>query len=373
MERSGADSELPVSAALHALAAKMGLGLLLIDSAGRPLFSNHIALDLLGCRDREGVAARWAALQSVMVPKAALRAESVSRAFTADLSLEGTPRFLRGEIRPSGSGSEVLLKDRRTLGALDIELLRACRMREWIHQCETVVHEANGALNSIQFALELLVGEWPGQQAGEQVREARGRNHVTVIRDNLDKLKGTLRHLLGADDATPVSVAFDLRDVVQEAVSTLRMPSRRRRMDLQSRIATTALPLKGNRARIRQALVNVALSRLDSLAERSHLTMEANASESGFEIVCRDEGALTEAARAGIFQVLSAESDAGTATDALRLARAVVESEGGEFQVDNADGSGTVFRFRFSQGPPRELEKSASIRVRGPGKPYTES
>jgi signal transduction histidine kinase len=349
MERSGAGSEPPVSAVLDALAAKMGLGLLVIDSAGRPVFSNHIALDLLGCPHRDAVAARWAALQSVTVPKASLLTESVSHAFTADLSMEGTPRFLRGEIRLSGGGSGVFLMDRRKLGAFDIELLRASRMREWIHQCETVVHEANGALNSIQFALELLVGEWPGQQAGEQVRESRGRNHVSVIRDNLDKLKGTLRHLLGADDAMPVSVAFDLRDVVQEAVSTLRMPSRRHRIDLQSRIGTTALPLKGNRARIRQVLVNIALSRLDGLAERSHLTIEANTSERGFEIVYRDEGNLTEVARAAIFQVLPAESDAGTATDALRLARVVVESEGGELQVDNGDGSGTVFRFLFSR------------------------
>jgi light-regulated signal transduction histidine kinase (bacteriophytochrome) len=347
MERSGADSQPPVTAVLDALATNMGLGLLLLDPAGRPVFSNHIALDLLDCRQPDAVAARWAALQSAMVPKgSALR--SVSEAFTADLSVEGKPRSLRGQIRRVGGGAEVLLKDRRTLGPFDIQLLRASRMREWVHQCETVVHEANGALNSIQFALALLAGEWPGQQAGEQVREARGRNHVSVIHDNLDKLKGTLRHLLGADDATPALSAFDLRDVVQEAVSTLRMPSRRHRVDLQSRIATAALPKKGHRARIRQALVNIALSRLDGLAERSHLTLEANASEKGFEIVCRDEGTLTEAARAAIFQVLAAESDVGTAADALRLSRAVVESEAGEFQVEN-DGAGTTFRFLFSK------------------------
>lgn len=350
MESSGANGEPAVSAVLDALATRIGLGLLLIDSAGRPVFCNHTARDLLGCRDGEAVAARWAALLSVVVPKGgALPAESAPRAFTADLSLEGTPRFLRGEIRSAAGGAEVFLMDRRHLGALDIELLRASRMREWIHNCETVVHEANGALNSIQFALELLVGEWPGQPAGEAVRESRGRNHVTVIRDNLDKLKGTLRHLLGTDDAMPVSAAFDLRDVVQEAVSTLRVPSRRHRIELQSRTAAAALPMKGNRARIRQALVGIALSRLDSLAERGHLIMEANASEKRWEIVCRDDGPLTDTARAAIFQVLAADRGAGTATDALRLARAVVESEAGEFRVDDDGGSGTVFRFLFSR------------------------
>ena len=102
-------------------------------------------------------------------------------------------------------------------------------MRACIHQSETVIHEANGALNSIQFALELLVGQWPGQEANEQVRKP-----------------------------------------------------------------------------------------------------------------------LTEAARAAVLQVVGAESGAGTATDALRLARAVAESEAAQFQIDNNDGSRTVFRFLCS-------------------------
>ncbi len=350
MERSADCGDTPVSVALDALAASMDVGLLLIDSNGRPAFSNRTALELLGCRDGDAVAFRWAALQSAMTLQegGAPLAESASRAFTADLPLEGRIRFLRGEIRPAGSGSVAFLKDRRSLGKLDMELLCASRMREWVHQCEAGVHDANGALNSIQFALELLVGESPGLEAREQIRGSPPRNHLTVIRDNLEKLKGALRELLNAHDAAPAS-AFDLRDVVKESVSTLRMPARRRGIDLQSPIADSALPVNGNRARIRLALVNVALTRLDSLSGRSSLTLEANAHGEGFEIVCRDQGSLAETGRAGIFQVLLAESGAGSGTDALRLARAIVESEGGEFQVRNDAGSGTVFRFLFGK------------------------
>lgn len=355
MERSAADGNVPVAAALDALATSMGVGLLLLDSSGRPAFCNRIAFDLLGCHDLDGVAARWQALLAVMVTKGDAplpEPEAASRTFTADLPLQGTTRFLRGEIRSAVSGREVFLKDRRNLGAIDIALLRAVRMREWIHQCDTVVHEANGALNSIQFALELLVGQWPGQEASGPVRESHGRNHVTVIRDNLDKLKNTLRHLLGADDTPRASTVFDLRDVVQEAIFTLRMPSRRHRIDLQSRVDTTALPLRGNRAHIRQVLVGLALSRLDTLAERSHLTLEANAVGQRLEIVCRDDGPLTEAARASVFRLMATESDAGTAAESLRLARAVVESESGEFQLENDGDSGTVFRFLFARSIP---------------------
>ena len=349
MERSAAGRDTPVSVALDALATRMGLGLLLVDSNGRPGFSNRAALELLGCHG-DAVAVRWTLLQSVMEPRGgALFAASVFRAFTADLPLEGTTRFLRGEIRPAGDGFEVFLKDRRSLGALDIELLCASRMREWIHQCEALVHDANGALNAIQLSLELLDGQWAGQRTSEQSRQPPRRNHETVIRDNLETLKRTLRQLLSAHDAAPASAVFDLRDVVKDAVSTLRMPSRRRHIDLQSRIADTALPIRGNRARVRQALVNVALGRLDSLAERSGLTLEANASGESVEIICKDDGSLAEPVRAGIFRVLPADSGAGSGTDALRLALAIVEGEGGEFQVRNDSGAGTVFRFLFPQ------------------------
>src|SRR5690606_24328565 len=113
---------------------------------------------------------------------------------------------------------EVLLCDPRRLGWLELELLCAARMREWLHQSEAIVHDANGALNTIQLTLELLDGQWPGTKAGEQVREPHRRNHVGVIRDNLGKLKTCLRQLPAVqEDVRPD--AFDAREVLREAAA----------------------------------------------------------------------------------------------------------------------------------------------------------
>lgn len=159
MEGPADGGDTPDSVALVALAASMDLGLVLIDSNGRPAFSNRNALDLLGCREGDAVNVRWAALQSAMTlqESGAPLTAFASRAFTADLPQEGRIRFLRGEIRPAGGGSAAFLKDRRSLGKLDAELLCASRMREWIHQCEARVHDANGALNSIQLDRKSVV------------------------------------------------------------------------------------------------------------------------------------------------------------------------------------------------------------------------
>lgn len=346
MERFAAGADAPVSAALDALATRMGLGMLVIDRAGHPVFSNGVALELLGISDEGALASRWAALQAVTVEGPASPSSPI-KAFTADLPAGSGVHFLRGEVVSTAHGQEVFLKDRRRLGELDIELLCASRMREWIHQCDALVHDANGAMNTIQLTLELLDGQWPGEKAGEQAREPHRRNHVAVIRDNLEKLKVTLRKFVASHEASQGPAGFDLNDVVKEAVATLRMPARRRRIDLQVAGGDAPLQVSGNRARIRQALVNVALSRIECLPERGRLVIGAGSSPQGAQITCSDEGVLGDSARTGIFRILLAESGAGSGADALRLARAMVECEAGEFQLSAADAPGTAIRFLF--------------------------
>ena len=350
MERFVAGVVAPVSAALDALATRMGLGMLVIDLAGNPVFANRVALELLDCGDAGALAARWTALQAMKV-ELSDAPSSRTRAFTVDLPVAGAVHYLRGEIVPTATGQEVLLKDRRSLGELDIELLCASRMREWIHQCDALVHDANGAMNTIQLTLELLDGQWPGEKAVEQAIEPHRRNHVGVIRDNLEKLKITLRKFVTSHEPTPAATRFDLRDVVKDVAATLRMAARRRRIDLQVASGDSPVPAAGDRNRIRQALVNVALSRMESLPDRSRLTIGAALSPAGAEINCLDDSVLAEAARTGIFRLLLAESGAGSGADTLRLARAMVESEAGTFLLGDSSMPGTQIRFVFPSLP----------------------
>jgi signal transduction histidine kinase len=339
MQGPAARDHTPVAAALDALASDMGLGLLLVGPDGTPVFASQSALGLLDCAGTDDLGRRWPALRDAMRPCAGA---GEVQAFVAELVLDGGLRSLRGEIRDADGVRQVFLKDRRRLGALDGELLCASRMKEWVHQCEGVVHDANGALNTIQLTLELLDGQWPGPRAGEQAQEPHRRNHVGVIRDNLGKLKATLRRLVDAHDAPPPAV-FDLRETVQEAASTLRMPARRRRVELQVSIPETPVRARASHAHLRQALVNVALARLASVPERSRLVLEAVSAPGGATLACRDEGLLADPERAGIFRLMLGPPSA----DGLRLARALVESEGGEFEVDAGPAAGAVFRFVF--------------------------
>jgi signal transduction histidine kinase len=346
MQCLAADGSEPVSAALDVLANRLGLGLVLAGPGGALLFANRRALELFcgaSAPDAEEIARGWERLRA-RLPDGVAGPEAV--AFTAELSVtaDATPRMLRGQCRKGEDGAtEILLSDRRALGALDLELLCASRMKEWVHQCEALVHDANGALNTIQLTLELLDGQWPGSRAVEQGQEPHRRNHVSVIRDNLDRLKRVLRELVLAHEE-PAAGPFDLCDVVREAVAILKMPARRRRIELDADFADGALQARGNRARLRQALVNVALCRIEALPERSKLRLEARRLDAArVALGCADNGSLPGPQRTGIYQLLLADGGAGSPSDALRLARAIVESEGGAFEVE-ASEAGTQLR-----------------------------
>ena len=342
MQCFAADGNQPVSVALDALATRLGAGLVLSDASGRLVFANRRALELLGCQGGgESVSLRWSELQTAMPPVAAGHVVP----FTLEVPAGQVSRELRGQRRLlADSVVETLLSDRRSLGELDLELLCASRMKEWTHQSESLVHDANGALNTIQLTLELLDGQWPGPSAGEQAREPNRRNHVSVIRENLEKLKFGLRQLVAAHEEPPAA-AYDLRDLIKEATATLKMPARRKRVELQVGAMEGALPVQGNRSRLRQALVNVALARIAAVPERGRLEIAAGPAANGSIVLsCTDNGSLSADALVGIYQLLLAEGGAGSEVDALRLSRAIVESEGGEFDVEPFEG-GTRLRF----------------------------
>lgn len=343
MQRPAAPGDSSTGAALDSLASSMELGLLLVDASQNPIYANQVALDLLGVPTGD-LAAAWPALEAAIEDGSAAGGHGP---FTAELRVDGKLRSLRGEVRERGAIREILLKDRRRLGTLDIELLCAARMKEWVHHSEALVHDANGALNTIQLTLELLDGQWPGPRAGEQVQEPHRRNHVGVIRDNLGKLKLILRRLLEDSDSAPAP--FDAREVLKEAAATLRMPARRRRIELQVNQAEAPVMIAANRARVRQALVNVALARLQAAPERSRFGLDALLTPGGAELSCSDAAPLADADRAAIFGVLLSERLADTSGN-VRLARALVEAEGADFQVrGGVPGTGTSFHFVFSQ------------------------
>jgi signal transduction histidine kinase len=339
----------PAAAALDALAARYDVGLLLLDSSGRVDHASALCLELLGCPDGRALEEAWPQLRTRLgLDPAGLPSVTGARSIVADLEQPGhVARRLRVECRPSApAGYEVLLKDRRRLGALDLAMVEAFRMRSWGYACETLLHDANGALNTIQLTLELLDGEWPGDTAHAQAQPPHRASHIDVIRANLQKLKATLRPLgtLAEEAARPAR--YDTRDPVNAVVAQLRMQARRHRVDLQAEVPQHALIAEGYECRLRQAIGCVVLSRLQSAPERSRMLVQAEAAGACIGLAFFDDGPLPdEQALAQMFQLLFVDDATGSGrTDGLRLARAIVECEGGELQVAATRGDGPVMR-----------------------------
>ena len=60
-------------------------------------------------------------------------------------------------------------------------------------------------------------------------------------------------------------------------------------------------------------------------------------------VVCADNGALSVETCAGVWMLLGATPPDASTRDGLRLARALVESEGGELGIEQGDGTRVTF------------------------------
>src|SRR5688572_4227854 len=106
---SGAGSSLQ-GAALEALAAQIGVGLVLLDAGGRAEFCNRRALELLDLADAADLTRNWPRMQATLGVEAAPAHASAQRSFRVELALAQASRSLRVEILPlaaAGGGTAV--------------------------------------------------------------------------------------------------------------------------------------------------------------------------------------------------------------------------------------------------------------------------
>jgi signal transduction histidine kinase len=246
----------------------------------------------------------------------------------------------------AGHGHFALLKDRGAFDPVERELFLASERRGWGHQSDTLLHDLKGIMNSMQISLELLANP-DGEMASMSPEEARQQRRIATIKADLARMTQALRALPGADGGgEPVATDFDARDVVREIFATLRQLVRRNNVELKLDLPDSALPVRGRRAWLKQALFNVALHRLNAMRAGGRLLVEAQATQQGMVVQLSNDvpdmrdGKGAESQRFFCLRQISGATD-------LRVARAVFESQGGAMEIVNGDGDSTVFVMRL--------------------------
>jgi signal transduction histidine kinase len=341
---------------LSALSLVMDVGVLLVDASHRLEFANPRACELLGCAEAAEVERRWSEIRRLLDPALAPVDRRASR---LDLDVPGPagPRAVRCQVYTLGEETNqvflFLLRDRVTLDALETDLLLASQLRALTRVYHAVTHDLKAPLNAMVLNLDLLQS---ALRRGAGAREAEAsEQYLGVVREELERLDRSLLALLA--ETTPAGRGreeFDARAMVEEIERLLLPQARLQHVALEARLPGTALRIAGQRDRLKQAILNVAINALEAMADGGALELRLEALPEHAEVLITDSGpGIPEEVRPRIFDMHFTTKTSGTGIG-LYVARSIVEAHGGEISVGSAPGRGSKFRLRVPALGPGE-------------------
>lgn len=337
---------------LGALTRMMNVGVLLLSPQAALEFANGLACELLGFDSSDALAQDWTRVRALLaLDKDVLGDSAGPRPLTVDFPLAGDKRFLRLEVHTldedSCSGYLILLRDRRMVHVLETDLLLASQMRAQNYLYSTLVHDLRSPLNALEITLELLSetsargGELPVHMEGEEFSSAR---YVTMLREELARLNRMLNTVL--DCGSPLAAEwskYDLLDLIDNIVALLTPQAKRQRIELHVQKPAYCGLLMGQRDRIRQALLNVAIGALEIMPRGGRLDIDVTIRDGRIDIVFSESG---ESFSAQLLEPMyrvyfSGSEGAGLGFYVTRL---VWETHGGEVRLERPAGGGSAVR-----------------------------
>ncbi len=332
---------------LNALSLLRDVGVLLVDSAGRFDFANARACELLGGGDQSALEARWPAVRELFAPAFESRAE---RTMQLDVAGGGGLHPLRCWVYPLSQhehpGLLLLLRDRAALDALETDLLFASQLRALSRVYGAVTHDLKAPLNAMVLNLDRLQSALRKGEPTDEREKTQG--YVDVLHQELERLDRSLSALLAETmPAGSGREVFDVRATLQEIERLLRPQARLQHVALEAHMPGVAVRIAGQRDRLKQAILNLALNALDALSEGGRMQLRLEALPDQAEVVIADDGAgIADDVRPRIFDMHYTTKTSGTGIG-LYVARSIVEAHGGEIQVQSAPGRGSEFRVRL--------------------------
>ncbi|HZI64100.1 MAG TPA: PAS domain-containing sensor histidine kinase, partial [Thermoanaerobaculia bacterium] len=332
---------------LHTLSRLMDVGVLLVNPSRQLEFANPRACELLGGADPTELQARWPGILQLLEPS---EGDPHLAQFDFDVPGAKAARAVHCRVYPLAEdehqGFLYLLRERLALDALETDLLFASQLRALSRVYRGVTHDLKAPLNAMVLNLDRLQ---IALRRGEGVEEAeKTEMYLEVLREELDRLDRALEALLA--DTTPAGRGreeFDARAMLQEIERLLEPQARLQHVALEARLPGTAVRIAGQRDRLKQAILNVAINSLEAMSDGGALELSLSALPDLAEVVVADSGpGIPEEERPRIFDMHFTTKTTGTGIG-LYVARSIVEAHGGEISVESEPGRGSRFRLRL--------------------------
>ena len=276
---------------------------------------------------------------------------------------------MAARLRASYNNLEQQVAERtRELGEAITELESASRHKSDF--LANMSHELRTPLNAIigfsEVLLERMFGEINAKQK-EYLQDilSSGRHLLSLINDILDISKVEAGHM----DLQPGP--FDLRFVLQNAVSLVRERATRQGISVAVDVDAGVGAIEADERRVKQILFNLLSNALKFTPAGGRVTLTAAQVVDAVQISVRDTGiGIRGEDQDRIFEEFQ-QAGPGKAVEGtglgLALAKRFVEMHGGRIWVDSAVGTGSTFTFTLPLHPPSpngEVPSHTDIRTR---------
>lgn len=322
---------------LALLGEVLDVGIVVFRPDGRPDFVGARARRLLdGARDGLDQVAQ-------AIPSA------TSSAFSLDLRLDsGDIRQIGCTLLPIGgdrrSGTVVQLRDTGQVEVLERDLMEAVRLRSLHRLFIGVTHDLKAPINAMVLNIEALKLGLPRLRAVDEEAADQHEEGLSALAEELESLRRGLASLL-AQTAPPAHriEQFDLAETVRDTVELLSAQARQQRIRVELTTTPAAVPIRGDRDAVRQAIVNVLINALEAMPEGGELDVRVGAVGDRAEVTIRDTGpGVPASVRDRLFDMHVSTKATGTGIG-LYLARSTLTAHGGTLELTATSPEGTAF------------------------------
>jgi two-component system sensor histidine kinase HydH len=318
--------------------ASMANGLLSVDTAGKIISYNLLALELLGLEESEikgmdfneiidfrttGIFETLNHCISVMDREINYRKQSGE---FVPLALSITPIMGAGD---NCQGAVIILRDLSEIKQLEEKVRRSEKLAAIGELAAGVAHEIRNPLSSIRGFAQYL--------RHALKKKPKEQEYADTMVSEVDRINSVVTDLLTFARPMEAELApTDVTELIEHTLRLIQADARSRSIDVQMRISDLSkIPLDANQ--MTQAILNLLLNALDAVKNggRIEVGAELDPSDSLIRIWVEDDGSGISADQKGkIFDPFFTTRDKGTGLG-LAIVHKIVENHNGEINLES--------------------------------------
>ncbi|NOZ14116.1 MAG: hypothetical protein GXO69_10835 [Acidobacteria bacterium] len=206
-----------------------------------------------------------------------------------------------------------------------------------------LAHEIRNPLNSIKINIQLLQEDLEEAIQDESVKE-EFQETIRLVTYEIGRLNELMTNFLTYARPTELKREdLDLTHFLDELIQFLKKQADEKGVILESSLPESAVMIRGDSRRLRQALMNILINDIQIVPEKGRIQVSLKAVRDLAVIRVEDTGpGMTEEFMREIFVAFRSQRRGGTGLG-LSIANKFIEAHGGGIKVESTVGKGTVF------------------------------